>query len=217
MNPRSIVLRSLTGLLFLASTALAQQPTPVIGSIPSRNAFDPGRVVINGSNLGLILDVRVNGISLPIVRVTSTRLVAGPLAPQAPGFAPVELIHGRGTVSGTLELTPNLQSSRRGLRVTSRLNNGGAGTYALRFATAALPAPEVDAGIYYGRLLALDAPVLSAGVFVDATPLTVTNRIPAQVGLIGAPLFLQAHCTVEAELVESYTNLATVAGFGQHQ
>ncbi|HEX6885971.1 MAG TPA: hypothetical protein VF530_21535 [Planctomycetota bacterium] len=217
MNPRSMLFPTVAALFLLASTGLAQQPTPVIGSIPSRNAFDPGRVVINGSNLGLVLEVKVNGISLPITRVNATRLVAGPLPPQPPGFAPVELIWGRGRLNGILELTPNLSCSRRGLRITSRVNNGDAGSYVLRFSTAALAEPVVDVGVYHARLLPLEAPILGGGVFLDATPVTVTHRVPVQVGMIGTPLFLQARCVVGAELFESYTNLAQVSGLGQHQ
>jgi len=218
MKPRSIVLRSVAGLVLLASAGLAQTgPIPAISSIPSRNAFAPGNVVVNGTNLGLVFDVKVNGISLPIVRVTAARLVAGPLAPQAPGFAPVQLVHGRGTATGTLALTPTLTAGRRGLRVTSTLDLRAAGSYVLRLSYTPLTTPVVDPGIYYGRWLPLDATVLSAGVLPDATPLVQTSRIPVQVGLIGAPLGLQADCTIGAEQVRSYTNLAILLGFGAQQ
>jgi hypothetical protein len=203
--------------VLLAATAAAQQPTPTISSIPPRKAFDLERIAILGSNLGLVTDVRVNGIVAPIVRVTGTRIVVGPVPPQDPGFGTVELIHGRGIVTGTIELTPTLRAERRGLRLTSTLRNGDVGAYVLRFDYERLPAPVVEPGIYYGRLLPLDAQVLSAGTFADAEPLTILSRMPIEVGLIGAPLSLQAQCVIGVEAVQSYSNLAAVPGFGQHQ
>lgn len=203
--------------LLLAATAAAQQPTPIITSIPPRVAFDPVRVAILGTNLGIVTEVRVNGVVTPIVRVTATRLVVGPVPPQIPGFGTVELVYGRGTVVGTIEFTPTLSASRRGTRVMSRLNNGEPGAFVLRFSYERLPALEVDDGIYYGRLIPADSAVLAAGVFADELPVEVVARLPIEVGLIGAPLNLQSLNTFAASGVQSYSNLAVVSGFGQHQ
>ena len=87
----------------------------------------------------------------------------------------------------------------------------------LRFSYQRLPALEVDEGIYYGRLIPATVTVLATGTAEDAEPITLVSRVPVEFGLIGAPLNLQALCTVGAEAVQSYTNLAAVPGFGQHQ
>jgi len=208
--------RSLIGVLVLAATAAAQNaPVPTISSIPSRQAFDPGRLVVFGSNMGLVTGVRLDGEPVPIIRITPTRLVAGPLEPRAPGFDTVELIYPRGRTVGTLELTPSLSASRRGRRVTTVLNNGDVGSYVVSYSYTRLAMPESDPGIYYARWLPLGSPVLTAGVFDESHTATMLTQLPVQSGLIGAPLNLQALCTVGIDGFESYTNLTSFLGFGQ--
>jgi hypothetical protein len=201
----------------LAAAPSAQNaPVPNITSVPSRDAFDTNRVVLFGTNLGLVTEVKVNGTSYPIIRATPGRLVVGPVPPQTPGFGTVEALGSGSADSATIEFTPTLKASRRGMRLTATVNNGDVGSYILRFNYQRLPTLEVDEGIYYGRLIPLASPVLSTGVFGDGSPVTVSTLIPVQVGLIGAPLNVQAQCSVGVAGVQSYTNLAEVAGFA-HQ
>lgn len=213
MKPRSIIVRCFIGVLLLASPAAAQF-SPTISSIPSLKAFAPGRLVVRGTLLDFVTEVRVNGTPIPILSSGGSRLVAGPLAPQPPGFATVRLVFRRGSVTGRLELTPTVQASRRGLRVTTIINNGDVGAFALRFSYTRLGALEVDPGIYFGRLIPMDSSTLVTGVLEESAPTTVVARLPIEIGLVGAELHLQALCTVGAAGVQSYSNLAIVPPFG---
>src|SRR5262245_14294691 len=109
-------LLTLLSLAALASVSAAQiVPPPEISSIPPRNAFDPGRVQILGTNMGLVVGVRIDGQGVPIIRKTGTKVVVGPLAPRAPGFALVELRNAQGQTvdSATMEFNPTLSAVRQ--------------------------------------------------------------------------------------------------------
>jgi hypothetical protein len=202
------------GLSTLERPATAQiGPVPDIAFVPSRRAHDPGNVAIHGSALALATCVKINGVSTPVVRVTPTRLVVGPVPPQPPGFGTVEVIGGRSTDSATIQFLPTLAALRRGTRLDVTLNNGDTGTYVLSYAYA-LGTPGMDQGIYGTRFLSLLSPILAAGVLADASPLVLQASMPIQIGQIGSPLRLQARCFATTSGVESYTNLATVPGFG---
>ncbi|HEX6885133.1 MAG TPA: hypothetical protein VF530_17295 [Planctomycetota bacterium] len=205
----------LAGLTALAGAATAQNgPVPSITSIPSRKAWAPANLVINGSNLGLAFQVNLDDVSIPIIRATSTRLIAGPLTPREPGFGEVEVVSGRNVGTGVIEFLPTLSAKRRGLRLSIRLNNGEPGTYVLRYSFASVE-PVVDPGIYGSRVLPVFANVMMAGIFPDASPLVLNNHnMPIEVGLIGAPLRLQAACYSPSTGVTAYTNLALVAPMG---
>jgi len=216
--------QSLALFLFLAglpafSAVLEAQtaPPPIISSIPSRRASDPERITVLGANLGIVTEVRLDGVSFPITRNTGNRLVFGPVPPQSPGFGQVELVFGRGTVEGVLALTPTLSAIRHGQHVEATLENGEAGTFVLAGSFRSLPAPVQEPGIYFGRLLPLTAVPLAAGLFADDQPITVRAKIPIELGLIGAPFHLQSRNSMSADGFRSYSNPASVPGLGQHQ
>ena len=215
MKALKLLTLALAGLTALAGVAAAQNaPTPNITSILPRKFWAPGNLVVQGSNLGLAFQVNLDGNPLPILRVTPVRLVAGPLSPREPGFGAVDLIHGRGVESGVVEFVPNLTAFRRGMRVTMRLNNGEPGTYVVRYSYAQ-STPVVDPEVFGTRHLPLSANTLVAGIFPDASPLTLPGvTLPIELGLIGAPLRLQATCFGSTNNVTAYTNLVLLPGFG---
>lgn len=206
---------ALAVLAALPGTAAAQAgPVPQITSIPSRKAWAPANLVIHGSNLGLAFQVNLDGVPVPILRATATRLIAGPLSPRDAGFGAVEVISGRSVGTGTIEFLPTLSARRRGLRLSVRLNNGEPGTFVLQSSYNAV-APTLDPGIYGSRLIPPLSRVLHAGVFPDASPIQLNNlTMPVQIGVIGAPLRLQATCYSPSTGVTAYTNLAVVAPMG---
>jgi hypothetical protein len=214
MKPSSLLTLALAGLALASSTAAQNAPVPVISSIPNRKPWAPGNLVVNGSNLGLALQVKLDGQTLPIIRVGATRLVAGPLSPRDPGFGLVELVSGRGVESGTVEFVPTLTAARRGLRLSVRLNNGEPGTYLLRYSYSPF-GPVSDPGIYGPRFLPTISNTLFAGIFPTSAPVTLNNLpMPIDIGLIGRDLRLQATCTGSVSNVTAYTNKAQVPGFG---
>jgi hypothetical protein len=201
--------------LALAAPALSAQvgPSPDISSVPARKSYSPGSVVINGTNLGLVTQVRINGVPTPISHVRPNRIVTQPIAPLNPGIGTVQVIGGSASDSAPIEFLPTLIAIQRGFRLTLKLNNGDTGTYAVRFSYANPSGGVLDPGIYGPRYLGIYASTIIAGVFPTASTLTLTGlTIPVQVGQIGAPLQLQALCYSPANNVTAYTNLATVPG-----
>lgn len=205
---------TLAGLAALEGASAAQNaPVPHITSIPTRKAWAPGNLVVNGTNLGLAFAVELDGDPLPIIRATAARLIAGPLTARDPGFGAVEVISGRGVEMGSVEFLPTLAAIRRGLRLNVRLNNGEPGTYVLRYSYS--PAgPAFDPGIYGPRHLPQFSNVLLAGVFPDADPVNLPLVMPLDLGFLGAPLRLQATCFAATSNMTAYTNLGQVKGFG---
>lgn len=202
------------GLVSVAGSAAAQAgPVPRITSVPQRFSYAPTNVAILGTNLGLAMDVKVNGVSYPVVRVTAARIVVGPVPPQDPGFGTVEVISASSVATAPISLLPTLSGTRRRTTVNLTLANGDTGTYVLRYAYTMLGSPVVDEGIYGKRLLPLASPVLTAGVFTDASPVTISALMPVQIGQIGSNLRVQAQCTADTAGIEAYTNLAVVPGF----
>jgi hypothetical protein len=214
MKRLATLLLTLVGLSAFAGTAAAQfAPVPKITSVPQRKSYAPANVAILGSNLGLATDVKVNGVSYPVVRRTATRLVVGPVAPQDPGFGLVEVFSTSSVATAPISLVPTLTGTRRRTRVDLVLNNGDTGTYVLRYSYSVLGAPAVDQSVYGPRFLGLNAPALAVGVFADASPLALSTLLPVQIGQIGADLRLQAQCSADTAGLDAYTNLVTVPGF----
>ncbi|MSR64017.1 MAG: hypothetical protein EXS08_16460 [Planctomycetes bacterium] len=210
----------LVSLSLLASAAMAQAvPPPTITGFPqTRRAYSTANLGITGTNLGVVTAVKVNGVSIPIVRTTATRLVVGPVPQQDAGFGTLEAIHGRGTIVNTLPLLPTLKGERRYTHMNVTLNNGEAGTYVLRSSYTVLGSPAADQSIYGKRYLGLFSSTLAAGVFGNADPVALNGILfPSQIGLIGAPLFLQAECFAATSNVSAYTNAISIPGYGQHQ
>jgi hypothetical protein len=203
------------GLAALPGAAVAQAPVPRISEIPARKSYAPGNLVVLGSNLPLASGVTLDDVPVPILRTGAFRLVAGPLSARDPGFGTVRVLSQGAVATGVAEFVPTLSASQRGLRMEIRLNNGGAGTYTLRFAYGTV-APTVDPLVYGPRLIPANAATLVAGVFADEAPVVLSGvRVPIDVGVIGVPIQLQATCYSADSDVTAHTNLATVPGFGR--
>jgi len=218
MKRIATILSSSLGLVLLASATAAQGPVPNITSVPQRQADNPGNVVINGTTLGLVTEVRINNVPVPIVRVRADRIIVGPLAPQLPGFATVKAFAGNNTDTDTLSLLPTLTAQRRGFVVFPTINNGDAGTYILRYSYQADLVNVADFGIYGRRFLSPTATVIGAGILPDANPFpAMPFALPIEIGLIGEDLKMQAECFSNTSGLTRYTNLAQVTGFGNPQ
>jgi hypothetical protein len=216
MKRIATALSAFLGLLALTSAATAQfGPTPDITSIPQRQANSPGNIVINGSNLGLVTDVKIDGVPVPIIRTRTDRIIVGPLAPQLAHFAAVRVSGGNSSDTGTLSLLPTLSATRRGFAVFPSIHNGDTGTYILRYTYQSDLVSIEDKGIYGRRFLSPFATVSSVGVFPDANPFSVAPfALPIQIGTIGENLKMQAECSATTSGLVRYTNLAEVVGFG---
>ena len=206
---------ALLGLALIAQSAAAQAgPVPTISSITAKKAWDPGYVIINGSSLGLVTQVKLNGVPIPIFRVKSNRILAGPVAPQDPGFGTVLISNGSSGDTGPIEFLPTLKAVRRGARLVTTLNNGEAGTYILRYSYQSY-GPASTPGIYGPRFLGANSAVLFAGVFPDSGPVQIPGLyLPVEIGFLGNPLRVQAECYAATSNVTAYTNFAEVPGYG---
>ena len=214
MKLSSLPTLALAALVLAGSVAAQAGPVPQVSSIPNRKPWAPGNLVINGTNLGLVFEVRLDGQSLPILRSSSTRIAAGPLSVRDPGFGQVELVSGRNVQTGVVEFVPTLSAARFGLRLRVRLNMGEPGTYVLRYSYGSA-GPVIDPGIFGSRHLPTISNALFAGVFPNSAPITLTGlSMPVDIGLIGSNLHLQATCYGSVSNVTAYTNLFEVPGFG---
>jgi hypothetical protein len=207
-------LTSLVGLVVLGGVSSAQGPSPSITNIPDRQADSPGNVVINGVNLGLITDVLIDNVAVPIVRVRSNRIIVGPLPQQLPRFANVRVTNGNASSVGTLSLLPTLKAERRGFVVYPTIHNGATGTYILRHQYQPI-VDQADVGIYGRRFLSPFATVGGVGFIPDANPFPVQPfPLPIEIGQIGEEFKLQAEVSNDVSGLVRYTNLAVVNGFG---
>ena len=216
MKRIATALSAFLGLLALTSAATAQfGPQPDITAIPVRQADNPGNIVINGSNLGLVTDVKIDGVPVPIIRTRVDRIIVGPLDPQLAHFAAVRVSGGNSSDTGTLSLLPTLAATRRGFAVFPSIHNGDTGTYVLRWSYQPDLLNIADKGIYGRRFLSPFATVASVGVFPDANPFPLAPfALPIEIGSIGEDLKLQGECSAPTSGLVRYTNLAEVTGFG---
>jgi hypothetical protein len=214
MRFASLLLR-LPVVLALAVPVAAQiVPPPEIASVPSRSSYVTGRVRILGSNLGLVQRVTIDGVDVPIVRNNGSSIAVGPVDGHTPGFFPLEVFSVLGNDAATVEFTPSLKARRSmgtGLRIV--LNAAGTGSYVLRGTYEPFATGMPVAGMHYLNFIDLGAAtsrVLSSGVFPDDGPVTIQLLRPYYVGLIGAPITLQAQCLIDAGPAASFTNAVTV-------
>lgn len=218
MKRIATALSSLVGLVALSGLASAQfGPTPSITDIPVRQADAPGNIVINGVNLGLVTEVTIDNVSVPIIRARQNRVIAGPLGPELPRFAQVRVAGGNSFSTGTLSLLPTLKAERRGFVVYPTIHNGATGTYILRHQYQAI-VNQADFGIYGRRFLSPFATVGGVGFIPDANPFPVQPfPLPIEIGQIGEEFKLQAEVSNDTTSLVRYTNLAVVNGFGDPQ
>lgn len=179
----------------LPTTAGAQLFGPTVRTVSATKWFDPGRVVIRGSNFFFVDRVTVDGVEVPIVRRTGSVLVIRPPAAEGPGFATVEVFNPQGSDTGLLPYAPTVSATRSGNRMDVRIENGGPGFYVL-FASYSLSSePIAVRGVKYSLLLDLDSPAattVTSGNLIDTGGVTLERlRIPIDPGLAQRPLFLQ--------------------------
>jgi hypothetical protein len=183
------------GLFSLATTASAQIFGPTADSVSSTLWFEAGRVSIRGSNLGFVDRVTVDGVEVPILRNTGSRITIKAPATDGPGFATVEVFDSQGSDTAILSYSPTVSAARRSNRMDVTIDNGTPGSYRLAFSFDVLQSPAHTLGIKHALLLDLESAstgILASGVLTD-TSRTVLRRIkvPMEPGMIGQPVFLQ--------------------------
>ena len=186
---------------------------PHVSRIGSTCSFEPGAVTIEGRNLGLIWNVRVNGLNVPIVRRTATQLVIEPGA-YDPGFYPVELSGPHGVVRApSAEFTPSLTVRERRNRIEVTMHPGEAGFYWVYYSYDELDVPTVHPGIHYMQRLDVTSPrsgMLVLGHAGDGEELIVPwMTMPEYLGQI-RPLKLQGFCQFDEGGEMCFTNLVRV-------
>jgi len=185
-------------------------PTPRVTEVGHGMAIAPGRIAVLGENLGLIHTVRLDGVELPILRKTATRLVIEP-APGFPGFHALELAHGQGTFERALELTPTLAARRAGDFLAITVHGSDRGWYELEYSFRLAGAPQYYPGINFPRLIDLDTPLsgVAYGAYLpDGNRATVLWQVPP-VMAVQMPIHLQALCT-SLDGVMCFSNPVTV-------
>jgi len=185
-------------------------PKLVVTEVGHGMAIEPGRIAITGENLGLIRLVRLDGVELPIVRNTGTRLVIEPPA-SLPGFHALELVHGQGKLVRALELTPTLVAKRAGEYVSVTVHGSDRGFYELDYSLRLAANPIYVPGINFPRLLDLTIPnsgLAYAAYLPDGNRMTVLWRVPQTMAIV-APVHFQALCE-SLDGVLCYSNLVTV-------
>jgi hypothetical protein len=199
--------------------------SPVITRVESVLAYEPGFVSIYGQQLGLTMQVLVDGRAVPVIRKGATEIVID-TGPVDPGFAKLELVHPAGKVVGAIDFTPSLKAARNGNELRLRLHGGLPCFYWLDFSYRCLDTPDIVPGVYYMWWLDMTAPasgMLRAGFVPDGQPVLFSMLVPPLAGPLlqhnsvsgTGPLNIQAYCM----LVENdedylcYTNMVTVPGF----
>ena len=183
---------------------------PVVSEVGHGMAIAPGRIAITGENLGLVRTVRLDGVEVPVVRNTGTRLVIEP-APGMPGFHALALEHGQGTVERVLELTPTLAARRAGEYLAVSVHGSDRGWYELSYSLKLAPAPQYYPGINFPNLLDLATPYsgLAYGAYLpDGDRSTMLWRVPPMMA-VTTPVHIQALCE-SLDGVLCYSNAVTV-------
>lgn len=182
---------------------------PVVTHVGSAMAVEPGRILIEGRQLGLIQEVRLDGAVLPVERNTGYTLEIAP-PPQVPGFSKLEFLYPRGVIQKGIEFTPSLMADHRRHTIDLYLNGGeGRGFYALTYSFRLRGAPIQRAGIYYLDWLDMSSPfsgLVGAGWF-HSTAREVFHS--ERIALLNRPVFFQGLCTAEDGRM-CYSNVATV-------
>jgi len=185
---------------------------PVVTHVGSGMAPAPGHIVIEGKNLGVVQEVRLDGALLPVLRNSGYQLVIAPPA-QEPGFAKLELFYPRGVIATTLEFTPTLVANRQAQRIDLTLHGSAWGDfYALSFSLRMRQPPLARPGIYYLECLDMNpqfSGLVGAGWFKGLAHKTF--RMP--VGTYSSPVFFQYLSTTD-EGAMCYSNMVSVySGF----
>lgn len=197
-------------LSFPQESHLLPAPTPRVTEVGHGMAIEPGRIAVLGKNLGLVHTVRLDGVELPILRNTGTRLVIEP-APGFPGFHALELVHGQGRIERALELTPTLAAKRAGDLLAITVHGSDRGWYELEYSFRLAGAPQYYPGINFPRLIDMNAPLsgVAFGAYLpDGNRATLLWQVPP-VMAVQLPIHLQALCT-SLDGVMCFSNAVTV-------
>lgn len=184
-------------------------PTIKITDVETTMAYEPGGVAIRGTDLGLVRQVRINGVSVPIIRRTEVLVEIEP-RPQDPGFARLELVSPLGIAESKIEFTPSLQvsSANDALRLTQ--HGGEPGPYWIHYSLDLRPTPNFVPGIYYAEMLNMTSrrSGLLARGFSDGSPITLSFRLPPGSTF---PIHFQSLCSYEepTERYWSFSNAFT--------
>jgi hypothetical protein len=205
----AIVLGAAT--LAFASEGHQQLYTPTVTNVGSGMARAPGRIEIQGTGLGLVQEVRLNDVVMPVVRSTPYSLWIEP-GPQIPGFGKLELFYPRGVLTESLAFTPTLVANHM-LRKIELTIDGGApgGFYSLAYSLHLNTTPALVDGIYYMNWLDLSNPnhygVIANEIFEGSTAVEVFHH--DWIALFGRPVYFQSMC-VTADGQMCFSNIAMV-------
>lgn len=153
----------LSGLFLVGAASLAQGQVfdiPIVRDarrvdvthVDASMAFAPGLVSLYGRNLGLVTEVRLGDLVVPVVRNDGARLMIQ-LAPQDPGFADLRVFQGQRSLERKIEFLPSLKAQWRNGRVGLTLHPGAPGWYVVLFSFRRLDTPNQYPGIYYSEWL----------------------------------------------------------------
>jgi hypothetical protein len=163
---------------------------PTITYVEPAMAKEPGRISIQGTNLGLIMEVRVNGTVVPVVRNDGTEIVITP-GNQDPGIARLELVNADEVLSTRLNFRPSLHGRYRGNKVQVALDPGLPGFYFVNYSFKPARFPGITAGVYYMDLLDMTTPhsgMLVGGFSSDGAPMAFPwSPIPHGLQGVGGP------------------------------
>jgi len=213
---------SLTVLFFLATASLGQaqllnkgvKPVPGVSitHVDAASALAPGRIDVLGTQLGLITEVRVAGVPVPVLHNDGSRIVIQP-GDQVPGFGVLELFQPGRVHTAPIEFLPSLGAHWRNGRVSLRLHPGESGWYLVLYSFRMLETPNTYTGIYYSDWLDLNGPhsgaLFTGAVAGDETLVFPPMRVPT-VSLIGPyrSMHVQALCMGQENVC--YSNVVTL-------
>jgi hypothetical protein len=173
--------------------------TPTVTHVGSGMARAPGRIEIQGTGLGLIQEVRLDDVVMPVVRSTPYSLWIEP-GPQDPGFGKLELFYPRGVLTESLTFAPTLVANHKRNVVELTIDNGASGGfYALSYSLHLRSAQLAYSGIYYMDFLDMSVTrtfgLVGAEFFRNRTATEYFHH--EWVALWGRPVYFQSLCVAE--------------------
>jgi hypothetical protein len=206
----AIVLGAATLAFANDGTKLQLANQPVVTHVGYGMARDPGHIQIQGKNLGLIQEVRLDGVVVPVVRNNSYSLWLD-LLPQEPGFGQLELFYPRGVLTESVSFTPTLVADHRPAGTLLTMDSGDSGGfYSLSYSIRMRSEPLSHLGIYYMNMI--DTGIYNSGVvgadFFESRFATEVFQ-HGRLSLIGRPVHFQALCTADNGDM-CYSNVASI-------